>query len=82
MELGDVATEPAGSRAAVSAAAMPATKAVIPTSKTMGDKNPKTKRKLQVQQQKNKQHKTEEIHRSQQRLHEVHDMKHPHEPKG
>ncbi len=48
----------------------------------MGDKNPKTKKKLQVQQQKNKQHKTEEVLRSQQRLHEIHDMKHPHEPKG
>jgi hypothetical protein len=79
---GDVGEEPAGSRAAATADAPPATKAATRTSKTMGDKNPKTKRKLQVQQQQTKQHKTEEFLRSQQRLHEIHDLKHPHEPKG
>ena len=79
---GDVGEEPAGSRAAATADAPPATKAETRTSNTLGDKNPKTKRKLQVQQQQNKQHKTEEFLRSQQRLHETHDLKHPHEPKG
>ena len=45
----------------------------------MGDKNPKTKRKLQEQQLLQKKHRGEEMQRHQQRLHELHEMKHPHE---
>lgn len=48
----------------------------------MGDKNPKAKRKLQAQHEMLKKHKAEELFREQQRLHEMHEMKHPHEPKG
>lgn len=48
----------------------------------MGDKNPKAKRKLHGQQELHKKRKAEEHLRHQQRLHELHEMKHPHEPKG
>lgn len=48
----------------------------------MSDKNPKAKRKLQAQHEMHKKQKNEEIHREQQRLHEAHMMKHPHDPKG
>ncbi|WP_367870746.1 hypothetical protein [Luteolibacter sp. Populi] len=48
----------------------------------MGDKNPKAKRKLQTQHEQHKLQKAEEIHREQQRLHEMHETKHPHEAKG
>jgi hypothetical protein len=54
-----------------------------PFPKAMGDKNPKAKRKLQEQHDLQKKLKTEELQRHQQRLHELHEMKHPHEdPKG
>ena len=52
------------------------------TPMAMGDKNPKAKRKLQTQHELLKKHKTEEMTREQQRLHELHEMKHPHEQKG
>jgi hypothetical protein len=49
----------------------------------MGDKNPKAKRKLQEQHDQQKKHKAEEMQRHQQRLHDLHGLKHPHEePKG
>ena len=48
----------------------------------MGDKNPKALRKLHAQQELQKKHKLEEHQRLQQRLHELHEMKHPHEPQG
>lgn len=48
----------------------------------MSDKNPKAKRKAQAQHEMHKKQKAEELQREQQRLHEIHLMKHPHDPKG
>ena len=45
----------------------------------MGDKNPKAKRKLQEQHELQKKHKAEALQRHQQRLHDLHEQKHPHE---
>jgi hypothetical protein len=46
----------------------------------MGDKNPKALKKLHAQQELLRKQKNEELQRHQQRLHEMHEMKHPHEP--
>jgi len=46
---------------------------------TMGDKNPKAKRKLQEQHDLQRRLKAEQNQRHQQRLHALHEMKHPHE---
>jgi hypothetical protein len=67
---------------AISAVAMRVNQAATPTLTAMSDKNPKAKRKLQVQQQMHKKQKMEEHQREQQRLHESHLLKHPHEMKG
>ena len=48
----------------------------------MSDKNPKAKQKAQAQHEMIKKQKAEEHKREQQRLHEIHMMKHPHEMKG
>jgi hypothetical protein len=56
--------------------------AVTRITKAMSDKNPKAKRKAQAQHEMHKKQKAEELQREQQRLHEIHLMKHPHDPKG
>lgn len=48
----------------------------------MSDKNPKAKQKAQAQHEMLKKQKAEQQQREQQRLHELHMMKHPHEMKG
>lgn len=47
----------------------------------MSDKSPKAKRKLQDQQDRLKKQKADEMLREQQRLHEAHMIKHPHDLK-
>ncbi|MES2440469.1 MAG: hypothetical protein V4584_15475 [Verrucomicrobiota bacterium] len=66
---------------AISAVAMPATEAENSITTAMSDKNPKAKRKLQAQHEMLKKQKAEEHHREQQRLHDLHMTKHPHEMK-
>jgi hypothetical protein len=65
-----------------SAVATPAIKAENSKPKAMSDKNPKAKQKAQAQHEMLKKRKAEEHQREQQRLHEAHMMKHPHELKG
>lgn len=67
---------------ATPAVATPATKAENSTTIAMSDKNPKAKQKTQAQHEMLKKQKAEEHQREQQRLHELHMMKHPHEMKG
>ncbi len=61
---------------------MPEIGAVHSTSKTMSDKNPKAKRKMEQQHQMLKKQKAEAHQREQQKIHEVHMLKHPHEQNG
>ena len=48
----------------------------------MSDKNPKAKRKMEQQHKMLKQQKAEALQREQQRIHEIHMLKHPHEQNG
>lgn len=66
----------------IPAVATPATEAEVSTTTAMSDKNPKAKQKAQAQHEMLKKHKAEEHQREQQRLHDAHMMKHPHEMKG
>lgn len=61
---------------------MPEIGAVHSTSKIMSDKNPKAKRKMEQQHKMQKQQKSEAYQREQQRIQEIHMLKHPHEQNG